>query len=163
MTWVDYTAFAIVAVSVLLGLWRGFLREAISVIGWILALWLAARFAPMAALWLPQDFTTPLVRQLIAAILIFIVVSLLAGLIGWLVAKLAHSIGLGLVDRGLGAIFGFGRGVMIVLVCAVLIGLTSLTRQQGWREAALRGPLETAAIALKPYLPQAIAARMRYE
>ena len=162
MTWIDYLAFGILLLSISLGLFRGFLREVISVIGWILALWLAGRFAPEAALLLPQDFTTPLVRQLVAAILIFVVVSLVAGLIGWLVAKFAHSVGLGMVDRGLGAVFGFGRGMIILLVCAVLIGLTTLTRQSGWRDAALRGPLETAAIATKPYLPEAIASRMRY-
>src|SRR5262245_23671050 len=107
MTWVDYTAFAIVAFSVLLGLWRGFLREVISVIGWIVALWVAGRFAPIAALWLPQDFTTPLVRQLIAAILIFIVISLIAAIAGWMASQIVRAVGLGFVDRGLGAVFGF--------------------------------------------------------
>lgn len=163
MTWVDYTALTILGLSTLLGLWRGLVRELLSLAGWLAALFLAAQFAPAAALWLPQDLMTPLARQLVAAVAIFVVISVLAGLGALLVAKAVHAVGLGLIDRSLGAIFGLGRGLLILLVCTVLIGLTGFVKNPAWQAAAMRGPLETVAITVKPYLPQAIAARMRYD
>ncbi|HKO87556.1 MAG TPA: CvpA family protein [Burkholderiales bacterium] len=163
MTWVDYAALAVLGLSILIGLWRGLVREVLSLVGWVAALFLAAQFAPSVALWLPQDFITPLGRQLIAAVGIFVVISLIAGLIALLVAKAVHAVGLGLIDRSMGAIFGLGRGLLVLLVCTILIGLTGFVKSAVWRDAALSGPFETAALALRPYLPQAIAARMRYD
>lgn len=163
MNWIDYTVCAILVLSVLVGLWRGLIREVLSLAGWLLALFLAGRFAPMLALSFPQDFATPLARQLIAAIVIFLLVSLVTGLIALLVAKAVHAVGLGLIDRILGAIFGFCRGALIVLVCVVLAGLTDFVKSPAWQEARLREPLQTAAVALKPWLPKAIAEKLRYE
>jgi membrane protein required for colicin V production len=72
-------------------------------------------------------------------------------------------VGLSLADRTLGAVFGIARGALILVVLVLAAGLTALPRERFWREAKLAAPLETAAIAVKPYLPRAVADRVRYE
>ena len=71
--------------------------------------------------------------------------------------------GLGGVDRSLGALFGAARGVLIVLVVALLAGLTSAPRQPFWRDSASGPFLVQAAKTLKPLLPQTFAERLRYD
>src|SRR2546427_1303960 len=85
---------------------------------------------------------------------------------GWIVGRSLSSAvrasGLGPADRALGSVFGLVRGLIIVLVVVLLAGLTPLPREAFWREAALSGPFETAALALRPYLPAGLAQRMKY-
>ncbi len=163
MTWIDYVVLAVLGLSAVLGVWRGFVREVLALVGWIAAAILAALFSAQLAGIFPADFATPLVRQLLAAVLVFVLVLIVAGLCGVFLARLLRAVGLGALDRALGGVFGVARGALIVLVAVLLLGLTELPRHPDWQQARLRGPLETAAIAVKPYLPQAIAARIRYD
>jgi membrane protein required for colicin V production len=163
MTWVDYVVLAVLGMSAVIGMWRGFVREVLALIGWVAAAVLAALFSAQLAGIFPADFATPLVRQLLAALLIFVLVLVVAGLCGLFLARLLRAVGLGALDRTLGGVFGLARGALIVLVAVLLIGLTGLPRHPDWQQARLHGPLETAAVAAKPYLPQAVAARIRYD
>jgi membrane protein required for colicin V production len=70
--------------------------------------------------------------------------------------------GLGPADRALGGVFGLVRGLIIVLVIVLLAGLTPLPREPFWRGALLSGPFETAALTLRPYLPEGLSRRLRY-
>ena len=163
MTWVDWAVLGVLGVSALLGVWRGFVREVLALIGWVAAGVIAILFAGQIAAVMPHDFATPLARHLLAAALIFVLVLIVAGLAGALLSKLMRAVGLGALDRALGGVFGFARGAVIVLVAVLLVGLTALPRDPAWRDAKLRGPLETAAVAAKVYLPSAVAARIRYD
>jgi membrane protein required for colicin V production len=98
-----------------------------------------------------------------AGAVIFVVVLIAFGIAGLLLAKVFRLAGLGLADRTLGGVFGFARGALISLIVVLAAGLTSLPREPFWREATLSGPLETAVVALKPYLPAPLAARVRYD
>jgi membrane protein required for colicin V production len=86
--------------------------------------------------------------------------------IGWItrlaLSSAVRASGLAPADRALGSVFGLVRGLIIVLVVVLLAGLTPLPREAFWREAALSGPFETAALALRPYLPGGLAQRMKY-
>jgi membrane protein required for colicin V production len=163
MTWFDYAVLAVLAVSVLIGIWRGLVREAFSLAGWVAACVAALAFAPEAGRLLPASFSTPFVRGVIAGVVIFLAVLIVSGIAGLLVAKALRLAGLGLADRTLGGVFGFARGALISLIVVLAAGLTSLPREPFWREATLSGPLETAVVALKPYLPAPLAARVRYD
>jgi len=78
-------------------------------------------------------------------------------------SKLVSAVGLGGIDRMFGAAFGAARGLLILVAAALLAGLTSAPRQSWWRESA-SGPLLTqVAVTLKPWLPQTLAERLRYD
>ena len=161
MTWFDYAVFAIVGLSVLLAVLRGVVREIAALAGWAAALILSGLFAQQLAQWLPAALS-PMLRAVIAYLVIFLGVLLLSGLVGVLLAKLFRAAGLGFTDRAVGALFGLVRGALIVFVAVMLAGLTSLPREPFWREAALSGPIETAVLAARPALPKDLAQRIRY-
>jgi membrane protein required for colicin V production len=161
MTWFDYAVFAIVGLSVLLAVLRGVVREIAALAGWVAALILSGLFAQQLAQWLPAALS-PMLRAVIAYLVIFLGVLLLSGLAGVLLAKLFRAAGLGFTDRAVGALFGLVRGGLIVFLAVMLAGLTSLPREPFWREAALSGPIETAVLAARPALPKDLAQRIRY-
>jgi membrane protein required for colicin V production len=161
MTWFDYAVFAVVCVSVLLAAWRGVVREIMALAGWVAAFILSSLFAQDLARWLPVSLS-PMLRSVLAYLVIFLAVLLLSGLVGMLLAKLFHAAGLGLTDRAVGALFGLARGLLIVFVGVMMAGLTSLPKEPFWREAALSGLIETAVLAAKPALPKDFAQRIRY-
>ena len=161
MTWFDYAVIAIVGLSVLLAVIRGAVREIAALVGWAAALILSGLFAQQLAQWLPIAFS-PVLKAVIAYLMILLGVLLLSGLAGVLLAKLFRAAGLGFTDRAVGALFGLVRGGLIVFVGVMLAGLTSMPKEPFWREAALSGPVETAVLAAKPALPKDLAQRIRY-
>ena len=162
MTWFDVLALAIVFLSLLLGLFRGFVREVLSLAGWVAAALIASRFAEHAAVWMPQGIPSEHVRLALGFFAVFVVVLIVASLLGSLLGALARAAGLGFMDRMLGAIFGIARGVLILVLFVLAAGLTPLPRTTWWATSLFTGPLERAAIAALPFLPEAIAARIRY-
>jgi membrane protein required for colicin V production len=87
-------------------------------------------------------------------------------LVGWIVnmalSSAVRASGLAPADRALGSLFGLVRGLVFVLAIVLLGGLTPLPRQPFWRDALLSGPFETAALALRPYLPARLGQHLKY-
>jgi membrane protein required for colicin V production len=163
MTWFDYAVLAVLGLSATIGIWRGFVREVFALAAWIAAGLAVMLFAGDVAVWFPAGFATPLIRTVIAVIVLFVAVLMAVSLGGLLISKLARAVGLSLADRTLGGVFGIARGALILLVLVLAAGLTALPKERFWREAKLSAPLETAALAVKPYLPRPVADRVRYE
>jgi membrane protein required for colicin V production len=161
MTWFDYAVLAVLAVSVLIGVWRGFVREVFALGGWVAAFVAAMLFAGEAGELLPASSATPFVRSAAAGVVILVLIA--CSVAGMFLAKVLRVAGLGLADRTLGGVFGFARGALISVISVLAAGLTALPREPFWREAALSGPLETTVVALRPYLPAPLAARVRYD
>ena len=163
MTWLDYAVLGVCAVSVVLGIWRGLVREVISILGWVIAFLAANLFAGPLGGAMPQSIPSPELRVAAAYVVIFLGSLIVTSLLGLLLSKIMHAVGLGGLDRLLGALFGVARSLLIVLAAALLAGLTSAPRQPFWRESASGAPLAAAAGALKPLLPQTLAERLRYD
>lgn len=162
MTIFDYAVLAGIALSVLLGFWRGVVSEVMALAAWVLAIVLGKIFTPRLAPELAQWMPEPALQYLAAFAAIVIAVLLLASVIRLLASGLLRAIGLGMIDRFLGAMFGLARGVVVVLVLVAVGGLTALPKQAWWRDAVLAAPLETAVVALKPWLPHEWAVKIRY-
>jgi len=99
---------------------------------------------------------------LIAFLVVFVVVLIAAALVGNALSKFLKAAGLSGVDRTLGGLFGLARGVVILLAFAVVSGLTSMPRQPIWKESVAAGMLERTVVQLKPWLPPALAGRLKY-
>ncbi|MDQ8021055.1 MAG: CvpA family protein [Moraxellaceae bacterium] len=162
MTVFDYVFLAILGLSTLLGLWRGLVSEVLSLAGWVLALVLAWKGAPLAVPYLAGVAENEWARWALGFIAIFVLCLILMALVRWLMKELLKSAGLSASDRLLGSIFGAVRGVLIALVLVLLAGLTALPKEPWWRDAVFAPPLETMVIALKPRLPDDLAKRLKY-
>ncbi len=163
MNWLDYAVLGVFAVSLVLGAWRGLVREVISILGWVIA-FLAANLlgGPLGAV-MPEAIPTPELRVATAYVAVFVGSLIVTSLIALLLSKIVKAVGLGGLDRLLGAAFGAARGLLIVVAAALLAGLTSAPRQPFWRDSASGPLLAMAAGALKPLLPQTLTERLRYD
>lgn len=163
MTWLDWLLLAVLGLSMLIGIWRGLVREMFSLAGWVAAIVAAVVLAADAAGLIPPTVATLPVRTVAAGLAIFLAVLVVVSLAGLLLSRLLRAAGLGVADRTLGGAFGFARGALICALAVLAAGLTTLPREPFWRQATLTAPLETAVLAAKPYLPQAVAERLKYD
>lgn len=162
MTWLDYAVLGVMGISVAWGVWRGLVREVMSLAGWVIAFLAANLFAAPLAETLPRSISPPELRVLVAFAGVFILTLAVTSLAGLLLAKMIKAVGLGSLDRTLGSLFGVARGGVIVLAFALLAGLTRLPLDPIWTESVSGPWLGRAALALKPWLPPAFGDRLRY-
>ncbi|MDQ5850348.1 MAG: CvpA family protein [Pseudomonadota bacterium] len=162
MTWLDYAVIGVLAVSVVWGAWRGFVREVISLAGWVIAFLVANLFATPLAKMLPDSMPRPEWHQLVAFVAIFLLALTVTTLTGVLLSKFVQKVGLGGLDRTLGGVFGLARGWLIALAFALLAGLTPLPLHPIWKESFTGPSLARSATYLKAWLPPAFADRLRY-
>jgi membrane protein required for colicin V production len=156
----DWVVVAVLAISVLLGLWRGLVYEVLSVLNWLAAFLLAQWLAPAAADWLGRKgfvIAEPL-RYAAGFVGVFIATLVVGTLLAWLVKKLVEAIGLRPVDRALGGLFGLVRGAVAVLVLAVVVHLTGLRNGTWWTESLTAGVATAALRGLKPVVPERFGA-----
>lgn len=162
MTVFDYAVLGAVALSLLLGVWRGVVSEILALVAWVAAFVSARTWAAPAGDLVALGMAEPAWRQVAGFIAVFVAVLILFALARWLLSLLLKAVGLAPLDRVLGAVFGIARGVLAVWVVVLLAGLSALPQQQWWRQALLAPPLETAVLAAKPWLPPDLAKRIRY-
>lgn len=162
MNWVDLTIVAIVLISAVISLFRGFVREVLSLIAWVAAFWLASRLARPAAAALEPWVNVEGARLVLAFMGLLIGVLLVAGIINFVISRLLEKTGLSGPDRLLGMIFGALRGGAIVAIIVFVAGLTALPGMPWWQQASLMPPFEVAALAAVSRLPPDVAKHFNY-
>ncbi len=162
LVWVDYVIVGIVALSILAGLLRGFLKEAISLVAWIAAFFVAFMFVEDGATYLIKYIGIPAIRIVLAFGILFLCTLLVGGLINLIVAQLIEKTGLTGTDRLLGLVFGLIKGGAIVTVLVLLAGLTPLPQNPWWKQSVLLPRFEQAAVWLRGRLPPTIAENFKF-
>jgi membrane protein required for colicin V production len=160
MMWVDWAIVIGVALSVLGGLSQGFFRSACSLGGLILGLAMAAWNYPIVAAPLKPMVHSEEIADIIGFLLIAVLVMAIAGILGNLLAKALHSIGLGCLDRIAGGIFGFFQGVLLVTL--VILVMVAFYPQAHWLvEAKLPRHFFAACHLSTRMSPEQLAHRVR--
>ena len=162
MTLFDHAVLTIVGLSILLGVVRGFVREVLALGGWVVAFLVASLFSADFAGLLVNQIADESWRVLAAFASLFMATLVGMSIVALLASKLIKSAGLGIEDRVFGSLFGFARGVAVVMVLVLLAGLTALPRQPVWKDAMLSPPLQTLAAIVKHWLPQDWAKHIKY-
>ncbi len=155
--WIDGTLIAVLAVSVIVGIVRGFVFEVLSLVGWIAAWFAAQWFAHDLAPWLPVGEPGSPLRHALAFVACFVAGVIVWSLLARLVRLIIHATPLSLPDRALGAGFGLLRGVVLLLAVATVVALTPAARSEGWRTSTGALWLNTTMQGLKPVLPEQLA------
>lgn len=135
--WVDLVIVAIVLISSLISLSRGFVKEALSLVIWIFAGVVAWMFGGSLAHHLQPYIDIPSVRTIAACALLFVVTLLVGGLINFLLAQLIRATGLTGTDRLLGMIFGAARGLFLVVILIGLLSLAPVEQDTWWQQSTL--------------------------
>lgn len=163
MTLFDYIALAIVAMSLMLGLMRGMVKEVFSLLNWAAAFYVANHYGEDVVVHLEWAKSLgPAMKALVGCAAAFICTMVVGAVLIALLGRLLSAAGLGFADRGLGALFGLGRGVLIVLTLVTGAGFTSLPTQAFWRESKLAPYAVEAVVVLKPHLPESVAKWVRF-
>lgn len=127
LNWVDYAIMGIIAFSTIISFFRGFLREAVSLIIWIVGILLAFRFADTVQNYFVQWISSNSIRYALAFIAIFLAVFIVGAVINVIFHAIVSKSGLSLTDRFLGIFFGAARGALIVAVVLIFVGATTTT------------------------------------
>jgi membrane protein required for colicin V production len=162
MAWIDVVIIALIVLSAILSLFRGFVKEALALASWLVAFWVAMVFHEELAAVLSQWLSEPSVQKIAAFSILFIAVLLLGALVNYLGSKLVVKTGLTGTDRMLGVIFGVARGAVIVGVLVLLAGLTTLPQDSWWQESQLLGYFQDFAIWIHDIIPEGMLGDISY-
>lgn len=155
--WIDLALIAALLLSVLLGLWRGFVLEVMALAGWVVAYFAAQQLAPRLAPHVPVGDPGSHLNFLVAFGVCFIATLIVWGLASRLVRLLVNATPLRGVDRVLGAAFGALRGVVLLLVLTAFVTLTPAVQSPQWHASQGARWLGEALVQLKPLLPGAVS------
>lgn len=162
MNWADIAILTIIGISALISLFRGFVREVLSLVAWVVAFWIAFTFTNPASNLLIDYVSIPTARYVMAFVGLLVVSLIVTGILNHLIGKLVDKTGLSGTDRMLGVVFGMIRGVAVVGVMVFLAGLTPVPRDPWWRESALMGHFQELALIAISFLPPNLMEHFSY-
>ena len=162
MIGVDYAILGILLISSFISLVRGFVKEALSLVGWIMAFWISLSFAVPLSKLLAASMEDPTLRLIIAFIVLFILTLIVSAVINFFASRLVQRTGLTGTDRFLGVIFGFLRGALLVSVLVLLAGLTTLPKEPWWDDSLMLFRFQAIAMWIRELLPADVAARFNF-
>jgi membrane protein required for colicin V production len=151
----DYVVIAAILISAIVGAVRGFLREAIAVGTWIIALFLAWHFSELLAPHLGGLMSSSQVQPWAARVIVVVLVLLFGAALG---AILAHYVRLSIfsgMDRFLGLVFGVVRGFVLLGVFVMLGQLLQLQDERWWQQSILIPYGESIANGLRVLVGEA--------
>ncbi len=137
MIWIDYVIITVVGFSALVSLVRGFVREALSLVTWGCAFFVASHYYAYLAVWF-TGFDDELVRNGIAIAVLFIATLIVGAIVNYVIGSLVEKTGLSGTDRVLGVCFGALRGVLIVAALLFFLDtFTGFSKSPDWQQSQL--------------------------
>ena len=153
MSWLDLFILAVIVLSALISLIRGFVKESISLITWIAAGLLAFRyFSPLSNLLEPY-VASATVRSIAAFAILFVSTLIVGAIVNFIMSQLVSKTGLSGTDKTLGVVFGSARGVLIVTMLGLLASLTPMPETDWWKDSASIGFFQQLAEWVKGVIP----------
>lgn len=162
MTPIDYCIIAVVFLSIFFGCFRGFIRELLSLIGWVLAFYTANFFTDSFYQLIPFNLDDS-IKYIAGYFIIFIAVLIIASMIIKLINKFIKSVGLGFSNFILGGFFGFTRGVLVVFVMIFLLEKTSFALNPAWENSSYIVIIKNTIENTLPYLPEEWFKDVKYD
>ena len=162
MAWIDIAILALIVLSAVLSLFRGFIKEALALASWLVALWVAMMFYENFAQVLAQWIAEPSLQRIIAFTVLFVSVLLLGAILNYIAGKLVKKTGMAGTDRMLGVVFGVARGAVIVAILVLLAGLTPMPQDSWWQESHLIIYFQDFALWMRDFLPEEFSKNISY-
>ncbi|MCL4745387.1 MAG: CvpA family protein [Burkholderiaceae bacterium] len=152
MTGWDWFIVIVVLVSTAIGLWRGMVRTVFGLAAWVVGVLGTAMFAPEAVTLVGMQS-----HPWVVFVLMFVAVFVLTRITGGLLARGLGKLGLGGADRGLGAVLGVARGVLLIVLAVAAARMLEVHQGPAWRASISRPMLDAVVHWVEPYLPGRIS------
>ncbi|MGR8929426.1 MAG: CvpA family protein [Gammaproteobacteria bacterium] len=162
MIWIDYAISILVLVSAVIGLFRGFIKEAFALFIWVVAIGIGFYYSRDFAVLLQSAISYPSARIATAFLILFVMTLILGSLISFILNHLIEKTGLTGTDRLLGMLFGIVRGAVLVALMVMLAGVTPLPEDPWWKQSLLIPPFQALAVWLKAHIPSELMAHIRF-
>lgn len=156
LNWVDVAILVIIALSMLTGLVRGFVKELVALGIWVLAFWLAYHYTASVQVVLSPYIKDPSACKIAAFVLILLLTLLVGGLFNALFSFILKRSGLSGTDRLLGMGFGFIRGVFVVSLIIVVLNMTSIPKQDYVEQSGLYARFDPLVNWMSSQLPNVV-------
>ena len=153
---IDILIAAAILVSVVVGIFRGFVKEAISIAALLVAIWAALYLGPEAGNISENWFKSEELQMWFGRVLVFLVILSLGGLLGWGISKLVRLSVLSGMDRLLGAVFGVARGILLVAVAIIGGQFAGFDNDNWWLQSKLIPHFEVVADWIKIMAPEGL-------
>ncbi len=157
MNEIDYVIIAIVVISLLIGILRGFIKEILSLLAWGVAIWVGLTFSRRFSVLLEKIIEFPPARIAVAFVILLLLTLVISGVINYFADLLLQKTGLTGIDRLLGLFLGIARGGIVVALLIMLAGLTPAPEQPLWQQSNLIPYFKDLSFWLRKQIPPEIA------
>lgn len=160
--WADYAIAVILIISAISGFFRGFIKEALALVIWFLAIWITMHFGADLAGVFQNKISNSIVRIFTACVLLFISTLMVGGIINYIVSKILQKTGLSIMDRFLGLGFGTFRACLFVSILVMLASFSHLPDDLWWKQSKLLPSFQSLAEWLKNHIPANLIGYINY-
>jgi membrane protein required for colicin V production len=143
LTAADVFILLVLLGSTLIGALRGFIREAVSLVFWVISIWAAWKFGPLIEPHLGGLLANPNIAPWVGRLVILVLVLLMGWLVGMFLSYFTRALGLGTLDRVIGLLFGIMRGMVLVGLLVIGGELLRLNQEDWWAHSRLMPFAET--------------------
>jgi membrane protein required for colicin V production len=154
MNWLDFVFIGILSLSIIISLFRGLIREVLSLLIWAGSFWVAYHFVDVGANSLTQYVDLPSARHLIAFVGLFLAALIIGGMVNFIVGKLIKKTGLSGTDRFFGMFFGALRGLIAVVAITFFVNATPLSEDPWWQESQLAPHFVKVSEWVRTHMPE---------
>ncbi len=162
MSWLDIVILVIIGLSALISLVRGFVKESISLVSWILAGVVALRYFSALAGLLEPYVANEMLRNMSAFGLLFVVTLIIGAIVNFMMSQLVSKTGLSGTDKALGVVFGAARGVLIVTMVVLLASQTPMPSTEWWQDSLSVEYFQQMAEWIKGIIPDDVASNFNF-
>lgn len=163
MDWPDYVIFAVLGLSVIMGFFRGFMRETMSLAIWAAAFWVAFTFTAKVTPLLENGIELPSARTAIAFAMLFLAALIIGGIISWVIGQLVEKTGLSGTDRMLGGVFGILRGIALVVLLLLLAGFTPIPKDPWFQQSPMIHKFLPLAEWSAGFIPESVRGHIDFD
>lgn len=163
MTWPDYAILGTIAISILVGALRGFIKEVFSLLVWAAAFIIAYQYGGNIAALMDDHISLPSARTAMGFTGLFIVVLLIGGLLNYLLGRLVESTGLSGTDRLLGGVFGAARGLALIVAVLLIAGFTPIPADPWWKDSQMVQRLMPFVAWSSGFLPENVSEHLEFD
>ena len=157
LIWIDFVIILIVILSAVISSARGFVREALSLLSWVLAFWISMNFSGGLAIMFEGTIDDPILRLVIAFLLLFVASLIVTSIVNYFITELVQRVGISGTDRSIGIVFGVLRGILVVTALVMFSGLTPFPQSQTWENSFFLPYFEGFAVWLRDIMPRDVA------